>query len=742
MTNTELHDPVLEDRAMIKSADAVPAPMVLKLGDAEEERSSAFSFGLLWQAIVQRLKLATPVGIVLAAIAGTAVWYATEPRFSSHATLQILERPPYLAFQTGESSSVFAQTQIELLRGPFIVGRAIDSEGLALLPELRDIAGKEDAVLWINKRLKAIRIGQSEIFEVSFTTRHPESARRVVDAIVETYMQFQTSESDAQRQRVLEVLKEEAARLNREIELKRAKLRELAKLAGGEDGIVMDMQGSNGGAASAVGRFALLASLQQKLVAAEVDIEFARARMAALAVPDESEAHFPDSQLEAALAADTEIAALKRDLQHRQATLRTISDSSPKRVQAAEDVKKIEHDLEARKAKLQSQLDKEARERGEAQRRDALAQAQAELSSKQQSVGLLRERIRVERDAQADHGDKSLEVQFARNELQNVENVHRQIADRIIQLTTESRALAQVRKIEKAKLPEFPEWPTLGKMIAMAGTAAFFVPFALLVGWDLGHRRVFERQQLERAFDVKLVSEVAALPLRSAIPRPGGERAYRLQAHLFEESVNALRTSLSVHDQLRDCRVFAVASAVSGEGKSNLSAQLAMSWSHAIHGRVVIVDADLRAPKIYELFDVQPGPGLAEVLRGECTLEDALVMDWGDRLYVLPAGNAATRSPSHLFSRARLETVLAQLRTQFEKIIIDVPPVLCASEALVVGKHADGVLLCARHDYSRSGQIKQAYDRLVNSGVNVVGAVLTGTPARRYAYSYRGYAPS
>jgi len=116
-------------------------------------------------------------------------------------------------------------------------------------------------------------------------------------------------------------------------------------------------------------------------------------------------------------------------------------------------------------------------------------------------------------------------------------------------------------------------------------------------------------------------------------------------------------------------------------------------------------------------------------------------MDWGDRLFVLPAGNPATKSPGHLFSRARLETVLDQLRSQFEKIIIDVPPVLCASEALMVGKHADGVLLCARHDYSRSDQVKQAYDRLVTSGVKVVGAVLTGTPARRYAYSYKGYAP-
>jgi capsular exopolysaccharide synthesis family protein len=214
-----------------------------------------------------------------------------------------------------------------------------------------------------------------------------------------------------------------------------------------------------------------------------------------------------------------------------------------------------------------------------------------------------------------------------------------------------------------------------------------------------------------------------------------------LQSHLFEESVNSLRTTLSVDERLKDCRVFVVASAVSGEGKTNLSSQLAMSWSHAVQGKVIIVDADLRAPNIHELFEVNAGPGLAEVLRGECDLEDVVVMDWGDRLFVLPAGNAGATSPSHLFAGPRFRQVLARLRSQYDKVIIDVPPVLCASETLLIAKEADGVLMCALHDYSRSGQVKQAYMRLTGAGVNLVGGVLNGAPVRKYSYSYRGYTP-
>jgi capsular exopolysaccharide synthesis family protein len=485
-----------------------------------------------------------------------------------------------------------------------------------------------------------------------------------------------------------------------------------------------------------------MSNLQQKLVAAEVEIEVAKARVEALREELPQNVRVPEAYIEEAIASNPGIVKLKNDLHHKQQTLRALGEKSARRARIQEDVERIERDLAAKKEELKPQIQKEVEERVASRRRDSLSQAETELADEQKMAKLFREKIEDERSHQSQHGDKSLELDFARVELRNSEEVRRLIADRSVHLTIESRAPSQVENIQKAKLPEFPDGPTLAKKLTMVGTMAFFAPFLLLIGWDVMHRRVFERQQLEREFDLKIVSEVAALPHRSVLPRPGADRAYQLQAHLFEESVNALRTSLAVDESLRDSRVFVVASAVSGEGKTNLSSQLAMSWSHAIQGRVIIVDADLRAPNIHDLFEVKPGPGLAEVLRGECSLEDAIVMNWGDRLFVLPAGDAGATSPSHLFAGPRFGAFLDQLRSQFDKVIIDVPPILCASETLLIAKQADGVLMCARHDYSRSGQVKQAYDRLAASGVKVVGAVLNGAPVRKYSYSYRGYVPT
>jgi hypothetical protein len=99
-----------------------------------------------------------------------------------------------------------------------------------------------------------------------------------------------------------------------------------------------------------------------------------------------------------------------------------------------------------------------------------------------------------EREALGVHGDKALELQFARDELHHVESVRKQISDRIVHLRTEGRAPAQVTVIQQAKVPEFPDGPTLAMPLALIGIGAFFTPVLLLIGWDFCYRRAGERE--------------------------------------------------------------------------------------------------------------------------------------------------------------------------------------------------------------------------------------------------------
>jgi Mrp family chromosome partitioning ATPase len=105
---------------------------------------------------------------------------------------------------------------------------------------------------------------------------------------------------------------------------------------------------------------------------------------------------------------------------------------------------------------------------------------------------------------------------------------------------------------------------------------------------------------------------------------------------------------------------------------------------------------------------------------------------------VLPAGRL-TKSPHKLLAGDGFAQLLAQLRRNYRCIIIDTPPVLSASEALLLAKMADGAIVCTRRNYSRERQVRLAYERLLSAGARPLGAVFNAVPARQYASTYGSY---
>lgn len=721
-----------------RQLEAAP-PVVVQLGGAEANSASAFSVGVLWNALCQRLAITLPLAIVTSCAACAALWYGTEDKFRSTSTLKIVDQQPFIAFQTSGQSTGFAQTQVELLRNRHIINTAVDSANLQEIPELRKVREKEDPIQWITQRLKVARIGQSELYEVSFIARYAESAQRVVAAVVKAYTDYQASQSDQQRQFVLQRLNEEQAIRLGAIERQRENVRKVTRQVGGEAAALRDQPAAAVVPQLSSQRMAVMASLRQRLVEAEVDLEIKRARATALRGATPQRVYVSDDEIDTAISQDPQTIVLEGKLRLLRGELQALDKKNPKYASKQAAIDELEKELKAHKEKSRPVLRKQGEESIAAQQQDLLMQSDLEVENLEKLVALLNEKIDGEKKEQTRHGDNSLVLEFARSELEHAEAVSRRISERIVHLTTESRAPSQVEVVERATFPEFPEGPSLTKKLAMVGVGGFLAPFALFIGWDLLFRRIYEREQLQKEVKVRFVSEVAALPTRPVLPRFGGGAQFKQQTMLFEESVNSLRTTLAVDKSLENAQVFVMASAVSGEGKTNLSSQLAMSWSQAEPGKVIIVDGDLRSPNVHELFEVQSGPGLAEVLRGECRIEDATIMDWGDRLYIMPAGDLKSQSASQLFSGPRFLEVMTKLRKQYRRIVVDVPPVLCASESLLIARQADAVLMCALHDHSRAGQFKQAYERLQGAGVNIVGAVLNGAPVRQYSYAYRGY---
>ena len=196
-----------------------------------------------------------------------------------------------------------------------------------------------------------------------------------------------------------------------------------------------------------------------------------------------------------------------------------------------------------------------------------------------------------------------------------------------------------------------------------------------------------------------------------------------------------LRTHVLLALGAEKSRVVLVTSAVPDEGKSLTAANLAACLAGSVEGRVVIIDADLRTPRLHELLGVPRGRGLSEYLRGEAPIEAVLHSSPIEQVVVLPAGDRAA-APSHLLTSPRLRELIAALREQFDDIIIDSAPALPLADARALATLADGVLLVLRAGRTRRAQAEDAIQRL--HGARLLGLVFNRA-RRAELQGYYGY---
>jgi receptor protein-tyrosine kinase len=207
--------------------------------------------------------------------------------------------------------------------------------------------------------------------------------------------------------------------------------------------------------------------------------------------------------------------------------------------------------------------------------------------------------------------------------------------------------------------------------------------------------------------------------------------AYDRGRAAFENSVHYLCRSLLLGRIDHNFRVLAVTSSVPGEGKTNLAVSIAASMARCLHERVLLVDTDLRKPHAHQLFDLELNLGLADVLSGKCTLEEAIVATGVDDVWLLSAGQVDLH-PHSLLRPADFEQLLAEIRRRYPLTVLDTPPALAVGEALTVCKQADGVLLCAMRDVTRRSQIVRACERLRLARILPMGIVFSGVDSQSY----------
>jgi len=247
--------------------------------------------------------------------------------------------------------------------------------------------------------------------------------------------------------------------------------------------------------------------------------------------------------------------------------------------------------------------------------------------------------------------------------------------------------------------------------MALAMLGSFALTFAGVVLLERSVQRIRDSRQLAERGEFIVLGEVAKLPLTRSAGTGKVSRKMEWRSELFEESIDALRTSLQLAESDRDVRQLAVVSAVNGEGKTNVAVNLALSLARSHRELTLLIDADLRCPDIHRLFDTNRTPGLCQVLEGDSTLDEAIITDWSEelpQLHVLPAGKLLV-SPHSLLGGTEFAEILVELRKRYRYVVIDTAPVLSASETLVIAKEVDGVVMCTLRNRSREVQVRLAH---------------------------------
>lgn len=209
----------------------------------------------------------------------------------------------------------------------------------------------------------------------------------------------------------------------------------------------------------------------------------------------------------------------------------------------------------------------------------------------------------------------------------------------------------------------------------------------------------------------------------------------------FAESYRALRTSLLLSSAEHAPRTMLITSSHPAEGKTTIVANTAISLAQT-GARVLVLDADMRRPRCHKILSTKNDTGLSTYLSREVSVDKVIIPHDIPNLFVMPAGPVPP-NPSELLSSIKLRYLVAELQDRFDHIIIDSPPVIHVTDALIISPHVDGVVIVVKSNHTPREAVQRAKQALADVNAKIFGVVLNcidlNTESYYYNYKYAYY---
>lgn len=392
-------------------------------------------------------------------------------------------------------------------------------------------------------------------------------------------------------------------------------------------------------------------------------------------------------------------------------------------------VKAVQTDIDITKDQLQGRL------------RQIVQSARQAYESAQTAETRYREMYDQQNGVASSQASAGIPIDFLRGDVQRLQQSLTDIeGQREAALVERSAISNNVKIMDRAQTPGSPFKPDPARNMLMALLSGFVVALALAFGLDYLDDTIKTPEDITRKLHV---------PFLGLVPSVRGEKQPVLSGpvpHDFGESYRALRTSLVFTSGGESTRVITVTSAQPLEGKTTTACNLAMVLAFG-GSRVLLVDADMRRPGVHKALKINNTVGLSHLLVGQARVREAIQRTSDPNFCVMTAGRTPP-NPSELLSSERMRQLVANLKQgPFDWVVIDTPPVLAVTDAIILTPMVDGVTFVVGAEMTRRRLAERAVHMIMASRPKVVGAVLNRVNfdrnkyyySRYYGYQYKSY---